>query len=218
MTSANFGERSQLRDTKLRVTVREECRQGLTKSCRLTNLRLFSISTYQRVSKLLKIVSSTFERDKFQAQYCLVLRMQRLPMESDLILLLGSSNHITIPFMEEGPSHHRQGIGIPYCNSAIDECRKILRNWFQSSALKSVSSSMTAWIPSLNKGSLFGGAFFSPKRASLKGIGLDEHNRLVCPWIYIFPPGEIPLISSRKNFPKHNLNLRTRKITQNILR
>ena len=63
-------------------------------------------------------------------------------------------------------------------------------------------------LRSLNvaEGSLLGGALFSTNGALLKGTDLEEHNRLLCPF-----PGKIPSISSRKNFPKLNPNLRARK-------
>ena len=55
----------------------------------------------------------------------------------------------------------------------------ILKNWFQSSTSRRVSSSMTAWISSLKKGFLFDGTFFSANGTSLKGIDLEEHNGLI---------------------------------------
>jgi len=53
----------------------------------------------------------------------------------------------------------------------------ILKNWFQLSTSKKVSSSMTSWIPSLKKGFLFGGTFFSMNGASEEI--LEDHNGLI---------------------------------------
>jgi len=58
----------------------------------------------------------------------------------------------------------------------------ILRNWFQLNTSRMVSSSMTSWIPSLTKGFLFGGSFFSissTNGTSLKATQLEEHNGLI---------------------------------------
>jgi len=55
----------------------------------------------------------------------------------------------------------------------------ILKNWFQLNTSKKVTSSMTSWIPSLKKGFLFGGTFFSMNGTSLKVTELEEHNGLI---------------------------------------
>ncbi|KAG0132779.1 hypothetical protein HOY82DRAFT_538573 [Tuber indicum] len=54
-----------------------------------------------------------------------------------------------------------------------------LQNWFQSNTSRRVSSSMTAWIPSLKKGFLFGGTFVSVNETSLEVTELEEHNSLI---------------------------------------
>ena len=54
-----------------------------------------------------------------------------------------------------------------------------LKNWFETSTSRSLSSSMTAWIPSLKKGFLFGGTFFSVNETSLHITALEEHNGLI---------------------------------------
>ena len=64
-------------------------------------------------------------------------------------------------------------------NSTMTDTGIILRNWFQSSTSRRVSSSITVWIPSLKKGFLFDGTIFSANGASLKGIDLEEHNGLI---------------------------------------
>ena len=53
-----------------------------------------------------------------------------------------------------------------------------LRN-FETSALRRLSSSMTAWIPSMKKGFLFGGAFFSADGTSFNVTWSQEHNGLI---------------------------------------
>ena len=55
----------------------------------------------------------------------------------------------------------------------------ILKNWFQTDTSRRVSSSMTAWIPSLRKGFLFGGNFVSTDETSLGVTFLEEHNGLI---------------------------------------
>jgi len=57
--------------------------------------------------------------------------------------------------------------------------RIILRNWFEQNSSRRVTSSMTAWIPSLKKGFLFGGTFFSVNGTSSKVTELEEHNGLI---------------------------------------
>jgi len=54
----------------------------------------------------------------------------------------------------------------------------ILKNWFEMNTPRKVSSSMTSWIPSLRKGFLFGGNFFSINGTS-KVTMLEEHNGLI---------------------------------------
>ncbi|KAG0638423.1 hypothetical protein HOY80DRAFT_1078467 [Tuber brumale] len=54
-----------------------------------------------------------------------------------------------------------------------------LRNWFQTNTSRRISSSMTTWIPSLKKGFLFGGTFFSVNETSLEVTALEEHNGLI---------------------------------------
>jgi len=53
------------------------------------------------------------------------------------------------------------------------------RNWFQAESSRRISSSMTAWIPSLRQGFLFGGAFSSVNEASLNVTNLEEHGGLI---------------------------------------
>ena len=55
----------------------------------------------------------------------------------------------------------------------------LLRNWYQSNTSRRVSSSMTAWIPSLKKGFLFGGTLVSVNETSLMTTELEEHNGLI---------------------------------------
>jgi len=57
--------------------------------------------------------------------------------------------------------------------------RIILRNWFEQNSSRRVTSSMTAWIPSLRKGFLFGGTFVSVNGTSSKVTSLEEHNGLI---------------------------------------
>ncbi|KAG0633828.1 hypothetical protein HOY80DRAFT_1102574 [Tuber brumale] len=52
-------------------------------------------------------------------------------------------------------------------------------NWFQRNAPRQLSSSMTAWIPSLKKGFLFGGTLISANELSLSVQDLEEHPGLV---------------------------------------
>ncbi|KAG0138330.1 hypothetical protein HOY82DRAFT_636936 [Tuber indicum] len=54
-----------------------------------------------------------------------------------------------------------------------------LRNWFQPNSSRRLSSSMTAWVPSLKKGFLFGGTFVSVNATSLGVTPLEEHNGLI---------------------------------------
>ena len=54
----------------------------------------------------------------------------------------------------------------------------ILSNWFEISTSRRVSSSMTSWIPSLKKGFLFGGVFFSIS-VTLEVTMVEEHNGLI---------------------------------------
>ena len=54
-----------------------------------------------------------------------------------------------------------------------------LRNWAQTNASARVSSSMTAWIPSLKAGFFFGGSFISTMVPSLQVVDLEEHNGLI---------------------------------------
>ena len=54
-----------------------------------------------------------------------------------------------------------------------------LRNWVQRNASTRVSSSMTAWIPSLKAGFVFGGSFISTMGSSLEVVDLEEHNGLI---------------------------------------
>ncbi|RPA93037.1 hypothetical protein L873DRAFT_1847396 [Choiromyces venosus 120613-1] len=54
-----------------------------------------------------------------------------------------------------------------------------LSNWFQANSPMRVSSSMTAWIPSLKKGFLFGGVYVSENGTSLKVTEFEEHNGLI---------------------------------------
>jgi len=54
-----------------------------------------------------------------------------------------------------------------------------LRNWVQTNTSRRVSSSMTAWIPSLRKGFLFGGSFVSTNGTSLNVTFLEEHDGLI---------------------------------------
>ncbi|KAG0633829.1 hypothetical protein HOY80DRAFT_1102582 [Tuber brumale] len=54
-----------------------------------------------------------------------------------------------------------------------------LINWFQENSPKRISSSMTAWIPSLKKGFLFGGSFFSINVTSLTVEEREEHAGLI---------------------------------------
>jgi len=54
-----------------------------------------------------------------------------------------------------------------------------LKNWFQSNGSRRVSSSMTAWIPSLKKGFLFGGSFVSVNATLPKVTEIEEHNGLI---------------------------------------
>ncbi|CUS14139.1 unnamed protein product [Tuber aestivum] len=53
-----------------------------------------------------------------------------------------------------------------------------LKNWFYEGSMR-VSSSMTAWVPSLKKGYLFGGTFVSENGTSLKVVEFEEHNGLI---------------------------------------
>ncbi|KAG0638422.1 hypothetical protein HOY80DRAFT_1078462 [Tuber brumale] len=54
-----------------------------------------------------------------------------------------------------------------------------LKKWFQRNSPRRVSSSMTAWIPSLRKGFLFGGIFVSINETSFEVTELEEHNGLL---------------------------------------
>ncbi|KAG0638828.1 hypothetical protein HOY80DRAFT_130402 [Tuber brumale] len=54
-----------------------------------------------------------------------------------------------------------------------------LKNWFQTNSQMRVSSSMTAWVPPLKKGFLFGGTFVSENGTSLKVVEFEEHNGLI---------------------------------------
>ncbi|PWW78248.1 hypothetical protein C7212DRAFT_345077 [Tuber magnatum] len=54
-----------------------------------------------------------------------------------------------------------------------------LKNWFYENSPMRVSSSMTAWVPSLKKGFLFGGTFVSENGTSLKVAEFEEHNGLI---------------------------------------
>ena len=54
-----------------------------------------------------------------------------------------------------------------------------LRNWVQTNASTRVSSSMTAWIPSLKAGFFFGGTFIATMGSSLEVVDLEEHNGLI---------------------------------------
>ncbi|KAG0643313.1 hypothetical protein HOY80DRAFT_1094242 [Tuber brumale] len=54
-----------------------------------------------------------------------------------------------------------------------------LKNWFRPNSSRRVSSSMTAWIPSLKKGFLFGGVFLSVNETSLEVKYLEEHTGLI---------------------------------------
>jgi len=54
-----------------------------------------------------------------------------------------------------------------------------LKNWFQQNTSRRVSSSMTAWIPSLRKGFLFGGSFVLVNATSFKVTEIEEHNGLI---------------------------------------
>ncbi|KAG0129329.1 hypothetical protein HOY82DRAFT_564430 [Tuber indicum] len=54
-----------------------------------------------------------------------------------------------------------------------------LKDWFYGDSLMRVSSSMTAWVPSLKKGFLFGGTFVSENGTSLKVTEFEEHNGLI---------------------------------------
>jgi len=53
------------------------------------------------------------------------------------------------------------------------------RNWFQTNTSRRVSSAMTAWVPSMKKGFLFGGSFFTLKETWRNVTGLEEHNGLI---------------------------------------
>ena len=55
----------------------------------------------------------------------------------------------------------------------------ILRDWFQTNTSRRVSSSMTAWVPSLHKGFLLGGAFTSFNGTPHMVELLEEHNGLI---------------------------------------
>jgi len=55
----------------------------------------------------------------------------------------------------------------------------ILKNWFHTDTSTRVFSSMTAWIPSLRKGFLFGGAFASTNGTSGVTTYFEEHNGLI---------------------------------------
>ncbi|PWW72087.1 hypothetical protein C7212DRAFT_348383 [Tuber magnatum] len=54
-----------------------------------------------------------------------------------------------------------------------------LRNWSQPNSPRRVSSAMTAWIPSLKKGFLFGGVFASINGTSPNMRELGDHNGLI---------------------------------------
>jgi len=54
-----------------------------------------------------------------------------------------------------------------------------LKHWFQINAPRRISSSMTAWIPSMKKGFLFGGTFSSVNGTSPNATRLPEHNGLI---------------------------------------
>ncbi|KAG0643308.1 hypothetical protein HOY80DRAFT_1094215 [Tuber brumale] len=54
-----------------------------------------------------------------------------------------------------------------------------LRNWFRSNTSRRVSSPMTAWVPSLKKGFLFGGYFSSVNETSLRVTVREEHPGLI---------------------------------------
>ncbi|KAG0636421.1 hypothetical protein HOY80DRAFT_1088815 [Tuber brumale] len=54
-----------------------------------------------------------------------------------------------------------------------------LGNWFQTEPPRGVSSQMTAWVPSLKKGFLFGGTLASVNKESRKWRDLEEHPGLI---------------------------------------
>ncbi|KAG0636420.1 hypothetical protein HOY80DRAFT_1088808 [Tuber brumale] len=54
-----------------------------------------------------------------------------------------------------------------------------LSNWFLSNTSRRVASPMTAWLPSLKKGFLFGGYFSSVDEASLNTTYYEEHPGLI---------------------------------------
>ncbi|KAG0643309.1 hypothetical protein HOY80DRAFT_1094218 [Tuber brumale] len=53
------------------------------------------------------------------------------------------------------------------------------RDWLQKNSSRRVFSSMTAWIPSLKKGFLFGGYFVSVNEESLEMEALEAHDGLI---------------------------------------
>ncbi|KAG0138337.1 hypothetical protein HOY82DRAFT_636962 [Tuber indicum] len=55
----------------------------------------------------------------------------------------------------------------------------ILKNWFREGSPRRVSSSMTAWIPSLKKGFLFGGTIAPANGTSLDVTELEGHPGLI---------------------------------------
>ena len=54
-----------------------------------------------------------------------------------------------------------------------------LKNWLQPNSQMRVSSGMTAWVPSLKQGFLFGGLMVAENATSLKVTALEEHNGLI---------------------------------------
>jgi len=54
------------------------------------------------------------------------------------------------------------------------------RNWFRTNTSMMVSSAMTAWIPSLRRGFLFGGAFVAVNETTWRNAtAFEDHNGLI---------------------------------------